>query len=155
MPNVVRKFIRLAPGRRVLLVRAVLTLAAARLATWMLPFATGRRLLTRTKATAPTGPIGPTREQIRWAIMHARRVVPGATCLPQALTAESLLLRSGLPSQLHIGVRKAADDGLEAHAWVESDGRIVIGDLPGGLATYSRLPALPDVWPDRRSAARG
>ena len=78
---------------------------------------------------------------------HARRVVPAATCLPQALAAEALLTRGGLPADLRIGVMKEASGKLLAHAWVESDGRVVVGDLPGGLDVYTRLPTLPTVWP--------
>jgi len=83
---------------------------------------------------------------------HAQRVVPGATCLPQALAAEALLKRGGLPADLRIGVMKGASGKLLAHAWVESDGRIVVGDLPGGVDVYTRLPTLPSVWPKTQPA---
>lgn len=79
---------------------------------------------------------------------HAARVVPRATCLPQALAAESLLTRGGIAADLQIGVMKTPAGKLLAHAWVESDGRIIVGDLPGGLGAYTRLPALPTVWPE-------
>lgn len=151
MPNVLSKFLRLQARDQGVLVRAVVTLAAARLATWLVPFEAGRRFLTRGRRPAPSGV---TREQIRWAIAHASRVVPKATCLPQALAAESLLARSGLPAELHIGVRKTPDGTLEAHAWVESNGRIVVGDLPWGLDGYTRLPKLPDVWREAKAPGR-
>jgi hypothetical protein len=63
--------------------------------------------------------------------------------LPQALAAESLLLRHGHPVEFRIGVVKTDRDRLEAHAWVESAGRLVVGDLTQGLVTYSPLPPLP------------
>lgn len=142
------KFLRLPASERALLVRSVFTLALARLVTWALPFALSRRLLTRGRRAVPTGV---TREQIRWAISHAQRVVPRATCVPQALAAESLLARGGLPSELNIGVRKTPAGTLDAHAWVVSDGRVVVGDLPWGLEGYTRLPTLPKVWPGTRA----
>jgi len=80
---------------------------------------------------------------------HAQRVIPRSTCLPQALAAESLLTRGGLPAVLQIGIMKTADGKLAAHAWVESDGRIVVGDLGRGMRDYTRLPTLPRVWPGR------
>lgn len=143
-PEALRKFIRLPARERAVLARTVFTLGAARLVTWVLPFAVGRRLLVgRRRAATSTV----TRDQVRWAMAHAQRVVPRATCLPQALAAESLLTRAGLPADLQIGVMKTASGKLTAHAWVESDGRIVVGDLGGELAAYTRLPTLPRVWP--------
>jgi hypothetical protein len=132
-----------------MLVRTVVTLWAARLATWVLPFPVGRRLLVGARRPAtPTV----TRDQIRWAMAHAQRVVPKATCLPQAMAAEALLMRGGLPADLRIGVMKEPSGKLLAHAWVESGGRIVVGDLPGGVDVYTRLPSLPSVWPETQPA---
>ena len=147
--EVVRKFARLPSGQRGILVRTVLTLWAARLVTWALPFPVGRRLLVGGRRPAtPTV----TRDQIHWAMGQARRVVPRATCLPQAMAAEALLTRGGLPAELRIGVKKEASGKLLAHAWVESGGRIVVGDLPGGVDVYTRLPTLPGVWPETQPA---
>ena len=144
----VRKFARLPARDRAVLARTIFTLGAARLATWLLPFPLGRRLLVgKRRNGTPTV----TREQVRWAMAHAQRVIPRATCLPQALAAEALLTRGGLTADLHIGVMKTGVGSLLAHAWVESEGRIVVGDLPN-LAAYTRLPSLPSVWPESRAA---
>lgn len=143
----VRKFARLAPRDRAVLTRTVVTLALSRLVTWVLPFPVGRRLLVgkrRTDRQTVTG------DQIRWAMHHAQRVVPKATCLPQAVAAEALLTRGGLPAHLQIGVKKTSDGKITAHAWVESDGRIVVGDLRD-LDAYTRLPTLPPAWPEPRA----
>jgi len=142
--EVLRKFFRLQSRDRAVLARTVLTLAAARLATWVLPFGVGRRLLVgspRRRESLLTG------DQVRWAMAQAQRVIPKATCLPQALAAEALLTHGGLPAELQIGVKKTPDGKLTAHAWVVSEGRIVVGDLGRELATYTRLPTLPSVWP--------
>ena len=142
--EVFRKFVRLSARDRAVLTRAVVTLGAARVVTWLLPFGVGRRLLVgKRRVKTPTL----TRDQVRWAMAHAQRVVPRATCLPQALAAEALLTRGGLPAELQIGVKKTGAGTLTAHAWVESDGRIVVGDLGRELAAYTRLPTLPSVWP--------
>jgi hypothetical protein len=142
--EVARKFARLPAKDRAVLTRTVLTLGAARLATWLLPYGVGRRLLIgKRRSPSPTL----TRDQVRWAMDKAQRVVPRATCLPQALAAEALLTRSGLAAELQIGVKKTPDGKLAAHAWVLSEGRIVVGDLGTDLATYTPLPTLPSVWP--------
>ena len=145
--EVCRKFVRLPSRDRALLTRTVFTLAVARLATWVLPFDVGRRLLVGKRAGVATV----TRDQVRWAMAQASRVIPGATCLPQALAAESLLTRGGIAADMHIGIMKTPAGKFLAHAWVESDGRIVVGDLPE-LDAYTRLPNLPKVWPGSRGS---
>jgi hypothetical protein len=145
-----RKFARIPGWERALLVRAILTLGFARLTLKLLPFARVRRLITP-RPGAPKHPhIAPL--NVRWAIKHAERVIPDATCLPQAVTAEALLTRAGHPVALRIGVTKREDGRFEAHAWAESGGRIVIGDLPWGLGEFSHLPPLPGAWDDTGTA---
>jgi hypothetical protein len=125
-------------------VRAILTVAAARLTLKLLPFARVRRLLTPRPGSPVHSEIS--RDAVRWAVHHAQRVIPDATCLPQAVAAEALLTRGGHPVQLRIGVTKRENSEFIAHAWAESRGRIVVGDLPGGLAEYAHLPPLPGAW---------
>jgi hypothetical protein len=137
------RFLRLPAADRSLLIRSVLLVGAARLALSALPFHTARRLFAR-RARQPLAP-HPTTERIGWAIAAAKRFIPRGNCLPQALAAESLLARSGYPVELRIGVLKTHQGRLEAHAWVESDGRLVVGDLTQGLSAYTPLPALPSV----------
>lgn len=141
-PDPVRKLLRLSPADRSLLANSVLLVGAARLALWVLPFNVVRRALTR-RARRSSAPHST--EKIGWAISVAKEFIPRGNCLPQALAAESLLLRSGHPVELRIGVVKTAEGLLEAHAWVESGGRLVVGDLVQGLSTYSPLPPLPSA----------
>lgn len=75
---------------------------------------------------AETDPVEARR--VAWAIAVASRYVPGARrCLAQALVAHALLRREGLPSGVRLGLARGADGNVEGHAWVESDGRPVIG----------------------------
>jgi hypothetical protein len=83
----------------------------------------------------------PSPERIAWAVRVARRYVPAATCLSQALAVRTLFRRQGYPAQLRIGVTKGERGQLEAHAWVESEGKIVIGGSQD-LARYTPLPSL-------------
>ena len=69
-------------------------------------------------------------------------------CCPSVLVnTTGIATRGGLPADLQIGVMKTPQGKLLAHAWVESDGRIVVGALPEGLGAYTRLPTLPREWP--------
>jgi Transglutaminase-like superfamily len=144
--RVLERFLRLPAADRWLLVRSVCWLGAARLAVWLLPFRVARRLMT--PAGFPPLASDLTSERIAWALARARRVVPRATCLPQALAAEALLTRAGHPADLRIGVIKTDDGRLMAHAWVESSGSVVVGQLDEGLAQYTPLPPLPRARPD-------
>ena len=73
-------------------------------------------------------PSGVASRQIVWSVEAAARVVPGAkSCLPQALAAQSLLLRHGFPSELKIGVARDGAGIFKAHAWVEIGGEVLIG----------------------------
>jgi hypothetical protein len=69
-------------------------------------------------------------DRVSWAVRAASRFVPGASnCLVRALATQALLGKYGYGSELQIGVRKAGDGGLAAHAWLESGGAIVIGEF--------------------------
>jgi Transglutaminase-like superfamily len=136
-------FIRLPATQRSLLIRAALLLWATRLGLWLLPFQTLRRLLARL-APGPTrvpGTDGLSRERVVWAVETAARHMPLAnTCLTQALAAQVLLARRGYPALLRIGVVKGDKDNLQAHAWVESEGEVVIGGYE--LERYAHLATL-------------
>ena len=135
------KFLWLASAERLLLIWAIVFLWAIRLGLPLLPLRTMHRLLVR----IPRGPTAGkscslSAERIVWAVTVASQVVPGSrTCLIRALAVQALLARTGYPGCCHIGVAKGAGGQLEAHAWVESQGRIVIGG--GGLAHYTPLVA--------------
>jgi hypothetical protein len=66
-------------------------------------------------------------QDVVWAVRSVSRVVPGATCLTQALAAQVLLSRRGCMSRVRIGVARGPAGGLLAHAWLESDGVVVLG----------------------------
>jgi hypothetical protein len=72
------------------------------------------------------------------AVRASTRPIGGATCLADALVAYTMLNRRRHAARLHIGVRHGEARVLEAHAWVECDGAVVIGDVPE-LARYARL----------------
>jgi hypothetical protein len=78
--------------------------------------------------------------RVAWAVTAAARCVPGkATCLPQALATRALLSRLGQPSELRIGVLREGQGSLEAHAWVEYEGHVLVGRLHN-LAQFKPLP---------------
>ena len=73
-----------------------------------------------------------------WA---AHYLLPGrSTCLDLALTVQRLLEKQQISSQVRIGVRKSAGE-FEAHAWLESCGRVVIG----GNDVHEQYSVLPPL----------
>ena len=77
--------------------------------------------------------------RVVWAVRTAASVVPlGRTCLSEALTAEWLLRVRGQSSTLRIGVDPASRDSFLAHAWLEMNGRPLLG-VPARSPTYHAL----------------
>lgn len=76
-----------------------------------------------------------------WAVPAASRRVPGATCLVKALAGRLAIARCGRSAEIRIGVLPDGDT-LIAHAWLELDGRVVIGG-EASPKRYSVLPGLP------------
>jgi hypothetical protein len=140
--SLLHRFVRLPAADRALLMRSIALLGIARLTVGWLPLGFVRRLLGRAARSGASRRA--TRDQVAWAIFQGQRVVPRATCLPQALAAEALLTQGGHPVELRIGVIKAGSR-LVAHAWVESEGRTVVGALHKGLPQFTPLPPLPDA----------
>jgi hypothetical protein len=72
--------------------------------------------------------------------LAARLHVFDCTCLRRALVLYALLTRRGFDAQLLIGAARATNRRLEAHAWLECRGRVVLGEPAPGR--YSTLCAL-------------
>lgn len=134
--------LRLTPTRRNLFVQALLLVGAIRVGLWLLPFRMLRSLL---RTIMPQQDGDPTEDwgmvkRISWAVQLASRYVPAASCLTQALATQVLLRRRGYPAHIRIGVTRDTGGALEAHAWVESQGLIVIGGPEKRVARFTPLP---------------
>lgn len=136
------KFWHLSSADQWLLLESALLLGLITLGLRILPFLTLQRLLHRASQTFVRLPHNnqPTAKQIAWAVQVAAQYIPSAACLPQALTVQLLYRRQGYPANLRIGVAKNQQGRLEAHAWVESQDRVVIGKLHD-LSRYTLLPS--------------
>lgn len=120
---------RLSRRDRLDAARAWLWLVAARTGLTCLPYGSVARLVARIPARHRT-PDEVSPERCARAVRRASRLVPGPGCLPQAIAAQCLLRRDGWSSQIVFGVAHGKDGGLEAHAWLSNDGRIVVGGEP-------------------------
>jgi hypothetical protein len=126
-----------------LLFKSIFLLASIRLGLSVLSLKRVLRLLARDmRGTAEVGEADKAvMKRVARSVRAAARFVPSATCLAQALTTMVILGRLGQPASLRIGVAKDEAGKLQAHAWVESRGRIIIGRLPD-LSRFSVLPSL-------------
>jgi hypothetical protein len=122
-------FSRLPRKERALVVNAVWLLGAIRLGLWLFPFRFVHGSVERAalRAKQPVAHSRDDTDNIVWAVTAVSRRIPGATCLTQALASRVLLSRAGIPALLRIGVGRSETGAFAAHAWVESNGRIVIG----------------------------
>lgn len=66
---------------------------------------------------------------VTWAVAAAGRRITGTTCLAEALAVYTMLRRRGHDPVLRIGVRQRDRSLLDAHAWVECDGQVVMGEV--------------------------
>src|SRR5215207_6673 len=121
------KFLSLPVVEQWLLIKAALLVGSTRLGLKLLPFRVLRRLvesLSRPIVSLPAS-VRFSAEKVAWAVDLVSRYVP-ATCLSRALAAQVLLARRGYPVLLHFGAVKEGERFL-AHAWLESEGQVVIG----------------------------
>ena len=128
-----KKLIKTCWRQRRGLVYACIGLNIIRLALWLLPFNVVRQNLTalsaRWRQQDIAHPISVT--AIVWCVTIASHYTPGkAKCLVKALTTQLLLNRYGYPHQLHIGVALNQAQAFEAHAWIEYENHVIMGDLP-------------------------
>lgn len=90
-------------------------------------------------------PQRPTPERVAYCVgLAARMHVLDSTCLKKAVVLYALLTRQGFDPQLLIGAAKATKGQLDAHAWLECQGKVLMGDpSPGHYATLCSLGSTP------------
>jgi len=139
--SALRRFLALGGAERAVAAEAGALLAFVRVTFWLLPFRVLRQALHRysTLLNRTDGRVPATRVAALVASV-ARRFPTPVTCLAEALAAEAMLRRRGYEPALRLGVRRADAAVFDAHAWVECDGRIVIGEV-AELGDYAVLEA--------------
>lgn len=138
------KFLWLSNSDRQLLLNTFILLGLVRLGLWLLSFQRLRQLLTKIGRSSPPYQEGKQIQlsKIVWAVNLSSRYLPGEVkCLARALTTQVIMISHGFSPQLRIGVAKGETGKLEAHAWIESQGQIVIGYLRD-LSRFTPLPSL-------------
>ena len=133
----------MSASERGLLLEACVRVFVVRAALWVLPSSWIIRSVKRLSAPARTPALHVhtrvTPGEIVWAVDAASRRLPDATCVTQAVAALLLLRRYGYDAQFCVGVARGKTGALNAHAWLERDGRVVIGR---STQPFVRMPDL-------------
>lgn len=137
-------FFRLSWAHQLLLVRAAVLVSVVRLMLNVLPFKSVYSILEWMARQA-----GRRRFRLQYTpaelassvYVTSKYLLNDTPCLTRALAVELLLRRRKIPSDLRIGVARSEDGGFKAHAWVESEGDVLIGYLTD-LNKYTVLPSV-------------
>lgn len=129
------KFIKLERRRRRMLIVTAWGVTRARLEAMVLPFRLIAQSLALSDGAEPINgeTVSDELEEIRWSteVLSARLPWCG-NCLAQAIAAKRYLNRKRIRSTLFLGVGRGTHQtsnlkAFEAHAWVESAGRVLTG----------------------------
>lgn len=134
-----RRLPRLTPRDAAFLARCVWTVGWIRLALSLRRFGAVRARTARLAAVGAPG-AGELR-RIAWGVRAAARVVPGATCLTQALAGQYLLARRGKASVVRLSLDQRDAAGFRPHAWLIAADTLVLG---GSSADYAGHAAIAD-----------
>jgi hypothetical protein len=126
-----------------LFLKTWLLLGAIRLGLRLLPFRIVLKLANR--LSAPKRSASASIAAIVWAVEQSAACMPGgAKCLARAIATQMIMQRQGYYPAFRIGVAKAPQGHLEAHAWLEYQGHVIMGNLPD-LRRFMPLPFWQDV----------
>lgn len=129
-----------------LLMTALVLVVCVRVGLKLLPFRVVRGMVANVKSRyrQPQSQDLQVVTKVSSSVRRVSKYVPGASCLTQALATQVLLTRRGQISNLRIGVNKDVEGDFKAHAWVESEGKIIIGQIRN-LRIYRVLNRLEEV----------
>ena len=123
-----QKFNQLSRPEKLLFLQTMLVLTSVTLGLRTIPWLKLQRLLLNiANWHARSAVRRVSLQSITRSIRTASYYIPKATCLPQALTAQHLLIWNSYPADFQIGVANDANGKLEAHAWVTSQNKIIAG----------------------------
>jgi len=77
-----------------------------------------------------------------WCIPRAAKFAWRASCLTQALAMQFMLAQKGYRVEMRVGARRDAQGLFQAHAWLLSNGRVVLGGTENELTSYSQFNVL-------------
>lgn len=146
------KFLRKPRADRRLLASVAVLHAFVAIGIRVLPFGWVRRALDRAATFGASSRVEDDYEaRVVRAVRTTASLLPGATCLTDALVARYLLMRCGSETRLCFGVSRVRPDDrpFDAHAWLERAGKGVIGT---GAGVYEPLRPPRTCLPSQSSS---
>jgi hypothetical protein len=141
--RVALKFLKSPLAEKVLYAEAFLVVVFTGLILRVVPFRFLRKLLVQ-HLSADTIP-GPANlaelQKIVRSVDFFSEFHPFASCLTRSLSALLLIKFNGEHAILKIGVAKDELETFKAHAWLESNGRVIMGQVPS-KTQYTVLDSL-------------
>lgn len=128
----VLKFLKLPLAEKLLFAEALPVVVITGLILRLVPFRFLRKwLVKRLSADTTAGPADMAEiQKIVRSVDFFSRFHPFESCLTRSLSALLLIKFNGEHAILKIGVAKDEHETFKAHAWLESNGRIVLGQVP-------------------------
>ena len=144
MASIARRARRLPVSSWTTLARVLPLLALVRVALWTLPYRVVAHLFDVNSEDIVVRPKEDPKKAtalVRTVAWAGRTLLADRPCLTQALACRWLLARRGYDADLKLGVRRSEDgSGIVAHAWLEMDGRVILG---GGDSAESYASFVP------------
>ena len=124
---------------KLIFLKAAVSLVLIKTGLAILPFGTFRKIFHWLCKSEYTGEISQERIDLTvWAVDTASHILPlELLCLPRAL-ATKYLLRKVPALTLEIGIEVNPAKQFEAHAWVEKNGSVIMGNWPESVL-YQRI----------------
>ena len=129
--RMVLKFLKLPLPEKVLYAEALPVVMLMGLVVRLVPFRFLRKSLVK-RLSVDTTPRPADLAEIQKIVRSVdffSRFHPFASCLTKSLSALLLIKFNGEHAILKIGVAKGEDETFKAHAWLESNGRIIMGQV--------------------------
>ncbi len=126
--GVISNFIKLPSRDKLVALESLFWVIRIRITLWLFPFpSVQRKVQKKASKHHPTKEHVVSMVRLRTMIMVSSRYVPRAACLVQALAGHILFSKYGYQTSIKIGVLTENGE-FEAHAWLEDDNRVVLGE---------------------------
>ncbi len=126
--SIIVSFIRLPSRDKLVAIEVVFWVILIRLMVWIFPFKfVQKRVQKIASYLSSYNASSVSMSRLRVMIVIVSKYVPRATCLVQALAGYILFSKYGYITSIKIGVLNENGE-FEAHAWLENDNRVVLGE---------------------------